>query len=544
MMQQFKLLGEQLVGIWKQLGLNQRIIVVATGLAVFGGLTGVAYWSSQTRYSVLYTNMDLEEIGTVQNTLETEGISTKLGPRGSTLMVPKEQVYEAKIFLAGKGLPKSGKDSVGYEIFDRPSFGLSNMQQRVNLSRAIQGELERTISSMDGIDAADVFVAMPENKLFVDTQSQASASVFIKTKGLSNVGKEQVRAIQFLVARGVEGLIPERVSVTDNRGKLLSDEENADSMGFTSDRELETRQRWENYYSKQAESMLDPVLGPGNAIVRVSIEFNRDSITRSETIYDSDGIPRSSTETIEKTDSTILPDNGTAGLMGGTNNTNVVAEPGEKKSMERETKENEYALSSTTNDVVMLAGGIKQIMAAVFVAKKKETVDGNVVYTDRDADELQKIERTVSKALGITNTLEQLTVEQMVFHESDELNQLELFHKQQRYNEWMRMGKQIGFLGLTLGVLWAFARSFKQTPMETIPLGVSLEELEEYGEAESGSGNGNGKSGQRKRSSFSIHEPGPPDERIELMNRLIKNHPQNMTHAIQSWLQEENGKSN
>jgi flagellar M-ring protein FliF len=544
MMQQFKILGEQLVGIWKQLGLNQRIIVVATGLAVFGGLIGVAYWSSQTRYSVLYTNMDLEEIGTVQNTLETQGIPTKLGPRGSTLMVPKEQVYEAKIFLAGKGLPKSGKDSVGYEIFDRPSFGLSNMQQRVNLSRAIQGELERTISSMDGIDAADVFVAMPENKLFVDTQSQASASVFIKTTGLTNVGKEQVRAIQFLVARGVEGLIPERVSVTDNRGKLLSDEENADSMGFTSDRELETRQRWENYYSQQAESMLDPVLGPGNAIVRVSIEFNRDSITRSETIYDSDGIPRSSTETIEKTDSTILPGNGTAGLMGGTNNTNVVAETGEKKSMERETKENEYALSSKTNDVVMLAGGIKQIMAAVFVAKKKETVDGNVVYTDRDADELQKIERTVSKALGMTNTLEQLTVEQMVFHESDELKQLELFHKQQRYNEWMRMGKQIGFLGLTLGVLWAFARSFKQTPMETIPLGVSLEELEEYGEADSGSGNGNGKSGRRKRSSFSIHEPGPPDERIELMNRLIKNHPQNMTHAIQSWLQEENGKSN
>ena len=544
MMEQFKLLGEQLVGIWKQLGLNQRIIVVATGLAVFGGLMGIAIWSSQTRYAVLYTNMDLEEIGNVQSTLETEGIPTKLGPRGSTLMVPKDQVYDAKIFLAGKGLPKSGKDSVGYEIFDRPSFGLSNMQQRVNLSRAIQGELERTISSMDGIEAADVYVAMPENKLFVDNQSQASASVFVKTSGLSNVGKEQVRAIQFLVARGVEGLVPERVSVTDNRGKLLSDEEDQDSMGFSSDRELETRQRWENYYSQQAESMLDPVLGPGNAIVRVSIEFNRDSVTRSETIYDSDGIPRSSTETIEKTDSTFLPGNGATGLNGGMNNTNIVTQSGENKSMERETKENEYALSSTTNDVVMLAGGIKHIMAAVFVSKKKETVDGNVVYTDRDADELQKIERTVSKALGITNTLEQLTVEQMVFHESDELNQLELFHKQQRYNEWMRMGKQVGFLGLTLGVLWAFARSFKKTPMETIPLGVSLEELEQYGEAESGNGNGNVKPGRRKRSSFSIYEPGPPDERIELMNRLIKDHPQNMTHAIQSWLQEENGKSN
>ena len=324
MMEQFKILGQQLLGIWKELGINQRIIVVATGLVVFGGLMGVAIWSSQTRYAVLYTNMDLEEIGTVQSTLETHGISTKLGPRGSTLMVPKEQVYEAKIFLAGKGMPKSGKDSVGYEIFDRPSFGLSNMQQRVNLSRAIQGELERTISSMDGVDAADVFVAMPENKLFVDNQSQASASVYIKTSGLGSVGKEQVRAIQFLVARGVEGMVPERVSVTDNRGKLLSDEQDPDSMGFTSDRELETRQRWESYYSTQAESMLEPVLGPGNAIVRVSIDFNRDSITRSETIYDTEQIPRSTTETIEKTESTFFPGSGSAELNGGTNNISVV----------------------------------------------------------------------------------------------------------------------------------------------------------------------------------------------------------------------------
>jgi flagellar biosynthesis/type III secretory pathway M-ring protein FliF/YscJ len=161
-------------------------------------------------------------------------------------------------------------------------------------------------------------------------------------------------------------------------------------------------------------------------------------------------------------------------------------------------------------------------------------------YIDRDPSELDSIKRTVSLALGITNTVSNLTVEQFAFHKREKVDYLTQFQKDNQYNEWISIGKQVGYLCLTLAVLYGFVRTFKKTPMETIPLGVPLDELGDF--AEAGSGNQSG--GHRKRSNFSIFEPGPPDERIELMNQLIKDHPQNMTHAIESWLQEDNGKSN
>lgn len=537
MMQQIKQLGEQLLGIWKQLGLNQRIIVAATGVGIFGALMGIAYWSGQTQYSLLYGNLSLKEVDNIQTQLDAKSIPYKVGHQGNSILVPNDQVHNARIYLAGKGLP-SNSEKVGLEIFDRPSFGLSNMQQRVNHTRAIQGELAKTIAQMDGVEAADVMVVMPENKLFADNQSQSSASVFLKTSGGSQLGKEQVRAIQFFVANAVEGLGSDRVSVTNSRGELLSEEPGDDSNSFMSDRQLESKRNLEAYLSHKAEDMLTTVLGPGNAIVRVSAEINRDTITRTDITYEADPVSRVSTETIETT-TTQAAD---ASLFsGGTNNTNAPVAAPEVKLTERTTKDNEYAVGSRTNDVVQVAGGIKNVTAAVFVAKKKETKeDGNVTYTDRDQSELESIERIVSRALGITNTVEQLTVEQFVFHQNDNIAHLEQFERQMRYTTWMRVGKQIGYLSLTLAVLYGFVRAFKRTPIETIPIGVPLDEIGDFTEEESN----NGSTPRRKRSSFSIHEPGPPDERIELMNRLIKNHPQNMTHAIQSWLQEENGKSN
>ncbi len=537
MMQQIKQLGDQLLGIWKQLGLNQRIIVTATGVGIFGALLGIAYWSGQTQYSLLYGNLSLKEVDNIQNQLDAKSIPHKVGHQGNSILVPTDQVHTARIYLAGKGLPNNS-EKVGLEIFDRPSFGLSNMQQRVNHTRAIQGELAKTISRMDGVEAADVMVVMPENKLFADNQSQSSASVFLKTSGGAQLGKEQVRAIQFFVANAVEGLSAERVSVTNSKGELLSEEPGDDTNNFMSDRQLESRRNLEAYLSHKAEDMLTTVLGPGNAIVRVSAEINRDTITRTDITYDAETIPRTSTETIETT-STQATDSSL--FSGGTNNTNAPVTAPEMKLTERTTKENEFAVGSKTNDIVQVAGGIKYVTAAVFVAKKKETQeDGKVAYIDRDQSELQSIERIVSRALGITNTVEQLTVEQFVFHENENAYHLQQFERQMRNTSWMRIGKQIGYLTLTLAILWAFVRAFNKTPIESIPLGVPLEEIGNFPETDKG----NGTAPRRKRSSFSIHEPGPPDERIELMNRLIKDHPQNMTHAIQSWLQEENGKSN
>ena len=541
MMQQIKQLGEQLLGIWKQLGLNQRVIVAAAGVGVFGALMGIAYWSGQSEYSLLYGNLSLKEADKIQSQLESRSIPYKIGNRGNSILVPSGQVHSARIYLAGKGLP-SNSDKVGLEIFDRPSFGLSNKQQEVNHTRAIQGELAKTIARMDGVEAADVMVVRPENALFVDEQSQASASVFLKTSGPAKLGEEQVRAIQHFVANAVEGLGTEDVTVTNSRGELLSQEQAQDADAFLSDQQLESLRNLEAYLSRKAEEMLTIVLGPGNAIVRVSAEINRDTITTSDITYDEDPVARSSTETIETTSTqppSPLPPNppNPANPPNQANTPNATA----ITTVDSTTKDSEFAVGSRTNDTIQVAGGIKKVTAAVFVAKKEEKdSDGKVTYLTRDTAEMESIKQAVSLALGITNTVDHLTVEQFAFHKQEKVDLLEEFNKSIQYNEWIGIGKQVGYLCLTLAVLYGFVRTFKKTPIETIPLGVPLDELGDFAEA----GNGNRYSGAHKRSKFSIFEPGPPDERIELMNQLIRDNPQNMTHAIESWLQEDNGKSN
>jgi len=539
-MEPLKQLGTQLTNIWKQLGVNQRVIVAAGGVGVFASLLGLALWSSKPSYSLLYGNLGLKEMDTLRNALETQSIPHRIGNNGQSIMVPSAQVHEARIFLAGKGLPNS-TDKVGLEIFDRPSFGLSNLQQRVNHIRALQGELSNTIGKMTGVEAADVMINMPENRLFEDDLSQASASVFLQTVGTSEINKHQVRAIQLLVARAVEGLIPDRVSVTNTGGELLSQEPEENEMGFLSDRQLEAQRQLETYLSSKVERMLTTVLGPGNAVVRVSAEVNRDTVTMSQTVYDEDGIPRSSTETTETTNNQSGP------LSAGTTNTNTTTNPIESESVSRTTKENEFAIGSTTNDIVTLAGGLKNVTAAVYVAQRNQLdAEGLKTWQLREQPELDEIRNIVSSALGITNST-QISIAQFVPHQDPKATQLENFQKRLQREEWITLGKQLGVLSVALVMLWWFVRTFRKTPFETIPLGIPLEELRTKALAGLKEGDEDGdmdKSRKAARRGYAFDESPLPDERVEVMNRMIRNNPSNMSQAIQSWLKQENGRSN
>jgi len=539
-MEPLKQLGTQLANIWKQLGVNQRVIVAAGGVGVFASLLGLALWSSKPSYSLLYGNLGLKEMDTLRNALEAQSIPHRIGNNGQSIMVPSAQVHEARIFLAGKGLPNS-TDKVGLEIFDRPSFGLSNLQQRVNHIRALQGELSNTIGKMTGVEAADVMINMPENRLFEDDLSQASASVFLQTVGTSEINKHQVRAIQLLVARAVEGLIPDRVSVTNTGGELLSQEPEENEMGFLSDRQLEAQRQLETYLSSKVERMLTTVLGPGNAVVRVSAEVNRDTVTMSQTVYDEDGIPRSSTETTETTNNQSGP------LSAGTTNTNTTTNPIESESVSRTTKENEFAIGSTTNDIVTLAGGLKNVTAAVYVAQRNQLdAEGLKTWQLREQPELDEIRNIVSSALGITNST-QISIAQFVPHQDPKATQLENFQKRLQREEWITLGEQLGVLSVALVMLWWFVRTFRKTPFETIPLGIPLEELRTKALAGLKEGDEDGdmdKSRKAARRGYAFDESPLPDERVEVMNRMIRNNPSNMSQAIQSWLKQENGRSN
>src|SRR6266478_3228209 len=227
------LLGRQLLGIWKQLGLNQRISIVLAAGVVMAALLSLAFWSSRVDYALLYGKLDDTEAAKVIGVLDELKVPHKVGQGGGAIYVPKDQVHLMRMQLASKGIPHG--DGVGFEIFDKANFGISDFVQRANYVRAIQGELARTISQLDEVEAARVMIVMPENRLLLDKDKYATASVFVRVRGNSLLQPQSINSIRFLVANSVEGLKPNHVTIVDNLGNVLSENSDNDSMsGLTS----------------------------------------------------------------------------------------------------------------------------------------------------------------------------------------------------------------------------------------------------------------------------------------------------------------------
>jgi flagellar M-ring protein FliF len=301
MNQQITQLLKQLHGIWKQLGLNQKITLIGTTVALIGGLFGLTYWSSRPSYSLLYGKLDEGEAAKVVAALDEAKIAYETRG-GGTIMVPADKVHSTRMQLAAKGIPRG--EGVGFEIFDRSNFGISDFVQRANYLRAVQGELARTIGHIETVESARVMIVMPENKLVVNDKNKPTASVFVKVRGGVPMSQQSVTAIRFLVANSVEGLQPANVSVVDNIGNVLSDTNETDTVAGMTQNQFEVRKKLEQYMAKKAEGMLESVLGPGQAVVRVSADMNFDTTTRHEEEIDPDSIVvRSTSETEDTTDS-------------------------------------------------------------------------------------------------------------------------------------------------------------------------------------------------------------------------------------------------
>src|SRR5689334_12119464 len=221
MAQNLRQLFRQLVETWKQLGLNQRVSLVLGAGVVLAGLIGLTIWSSRPDYVLLYGKLDDAEAAKVMAALDDAKISYQTGRGGASILVPSDKVYQVRAQLAAKGIPRG--EGVGFEIFDKPNFGISDFVQRANYLRAVQGELARTIAQIDLVESARVMIVMPENRLLVDSQKKPTASVFVRVKGNGQLAASGVNSIRFLVANAVEGLTVNNVSVVDNLGNVLSE---------------------------------------------------------------------------------------------------------------------------------------------------------------------------------------------------------------------------------------------------------------------------------------------------------------------------------
>lgn len=538
-MNNFSKVGSQLVEIWKQLGVSQRISVVAATLVVVAGLGSLAFWSSRADYSLLYGKLSDTESAKVIQALDDAKIPYKIGAGGSSILVPEDKVYVMRMQLAARGIPQS--DGVGFEIFDKPNFGISDFIQRANYVRAVQGELGRTISQLDEVDSARVMIVLPENRLLLDKDKHPTASVFIRVRGSSQLQPQAINSIRFLVANSVEGLKPNNVSIVDNLGNTLSENTENDSLTGLSTTQLSARRNLEQYLAKKAQDMLEKVLGPGQAVVRVAAEINFDTITRTEEKFDPEGqVIRTQTKNDENNDSVTTTGGGSpvgvaANTSTDTNSTSTASSPLNNTKNHKTLTTVEYEIGKSTSNIMQSAGGIKRLTAAVTIASRFDGEGAERKVAPRSDEELEKLRRIVQGAVGTDTTRgDAITLEELPFNDqfaSDLTRELDL---QQKNQFWWDLAKNAVYPVLGLFALLILLMLFKRTPVQEIPIGVPVGRLvgQRHGH---GNGNGNGNGHGHGHPDWAS-EPGAGVVTIDVLNRLVKENPTNMTQAIREWM--------
>ena len=535
-------IGRQLQDIWKHLGSSQRVsVVLATGV-LLAGVVAVVWWSGRTDYGLLYGKLSDSEAAKVIAALDDAKVPYKIGAGGGSILVPAEKVHVMRMQLAGKGIPRG--DGVGFEIFDKPNFGISDFVQRANYIRALQGELARTIAQIDEVDSARVMVVLPENRLLIDKEKHATASVFIRLRGNGQLAPQAVNSIRFLVANAVEGLKPNFVSVVDNQGNVLSENVENDSLVGLTATQLDARRNLEQYLSRKAEGMLEKVLGPGQAIVRVAADINFDTLQRTDEKFDPEGqVVKSQTKDESNDDSTTATSTEAVGISantaGGSNTTAQAGAPVTNSRNKKNTSKVEYEISKTTSSLLQSAGGVKRLSASVTVASKLEGEGAGRKALTRAPEELEKLRRIVSNALGTATARgDQITVEEHPFNDQLATEVTRNLQTQDRRDFWWTLARNVGYPALALGVLFVFLRLFKRASNDDIPLGVPVGRLSLNGA--NPKTNGNGKPGATPDFNG---DSATEVITVEVLNQLIKENPQNMTQAIRTWLDRGNSAS-
>ena len=475
-MEKLKALGMQLLGIWQQLGMNQKVTVAASGLLVAGMLAAVVFFTSRTDFALLYGGMDPKDAGQVIAVLEEQSIPYEAGAGGTSIHVPREQVYKLRMTLARQGLPKASGQGVGYEIFDeKNTISMSDFVQQVNKKRAIQGELARSISMIGGVESAHVMVVMPETRLIVDESRKSTAAVRLNLRQEGMLGREAINSIRFLVANSVPGLSHGNVSVADNFGNVLAANVETGSFTGMSDKRLDAQANLENYLANKVETMLTSVLGPDQVRVEVSAEIDHDQVTHMTEKYDPEGsVTNSVTEKIE-INGDIRPSPG--GVPGTGINTNVSTNNagGALSSNQQDKREIVYSMnnSRSTTNVVKAAGTVKRVTAAVMVNEGDEP---------RDSAAMTQLTNIVKNVLGLQldgSSIRQddILVAEMKFNRAyiaEAQAQLSSAATKSMISDILRNAL---YVLLGAGALWVFVRLVKGTKDEVIQTGVPVGQL-------------------------------------------------------------------
>lgn len=386
----------------KNLGITRLILIAGVTLSVIVFFVFLASRVAKPDLALLYKDLDTGDASSIVQMLEGQDVPYEIRAGGKEIFVPRDRVDRMRMEAAALGLPLGG--SVGYEIFDKAdSLGTTNFVQNVNLLRALEGELSRTITSLDRVDAARVHLVLPKREVFQRENRDPSASIMIRVRG--SLGSERVAAIQNLVAAAVPSLEPGRVSVVDSRGNLLSRGIGNSSNPNGAPTELsDIRLGHEQRIKHAVESLLEQAIGHGRVRAEVTVEVDHDRVTTQSETYDGDNPVVRSTQVREESSSSTDGSNEDAvtvatNLPGQEFGTGAGSQNKQQESLTEETVNYEISQKITTQ--IREPGVIQRISVAVLVDGVYETgADGNRIYAPRSEDELEELDRIVRSAVG------------------------------------------------------------------------------------------------------------------------------------------------
>ena len=349
-------------------------------------------------YSVLYTDLDLEDAKQIVAELEASNIKYKLTKNGTEIQVPSDVVNKMRVQTAELALESKGSN-VGYEIFDNSdALGSTNFMQNVNLIRALEGELARSVRSVDNIKSARVHLVMPKREMFSKEQQKPSASVVIKTIQ-GQLSPQSVQAIQKLIAASVPKLDVKDVAIVDSSGNLLTATENNEVV--TANRNEKMRLEMEQQITDNVQKLLEQAIGKDNVRAQVNIEMDFDQVVTNEEIFDPDSQVVRSQASMNDNSTTTEQNNPVTVAQNIPNGDNALQGNGSVTQNAKSEETINYEISKVVRNKVKNMGTIRRLTAAVVVDGIYERdADGKRVYKSRSEEEMRQLTELVKSAVG------------------------------------------------------------------------------------------------------------------------------------------------
>ena len=395
----------KLMGGFNVLPTSRKITLAAVAVTVALSIGIFVFVANQEDYRVLFSNLSGGDAATILTKLKERKISYQISPAGDVISVPSSQVSELRLELAAEGIPQGG--GVGFEIFDNKSFGTTDFEKQLNYRRALQGELARTINSLDEIQQSRVHIVLPRDSLFIDQQKKTTASVTLRLNAGKKLKPSQIEGIGHLVASSVEGLSAADVMIVDSQGNVLSQISAGDSRhAQMSASQVEYKKNIEKDMAGKIQSLLENVVGAGKAAVRVSADLDFRVTEKTEELFDPESpVVRSTQKQSDKV----------TGLTPGKTGTAAETAGAEKEKAEEIIN---YEINKVVSKTVMPVGEVKKLSIAVLVdgIYEKDSA-GATVFQERPRKDIEALEDLVRKSAGLdAQRGDQVVVSSMPFN--------------------------------------------------------------------------------------------------------------------------------